>query len=123
METGPPQETVSNFLTDLKRLYGQAFPGESVNSVVLLQKFLSDLRPGISQQVLLKGKLSLLEEAVDVAINVEQVLGPVKHQMKQVNCITEEQTTVYNLEVKQRGGSSNRAEGSLITAIRRESIW
>ena len=95
-----PQETVSSFLTDLKRLYTQAFPRELMDSLVLLQKFLSDLRLEISQQALLRGKPTSLEGAVDVAMNVEQVLGLARLEMKQVGCV-EEQTTACNPDVKE----------------------
>ena len=68
-------ERVNRYLTDLKRLYNEAFPEEEVTSKVFLTKFVSDLRPDITQQLLLQGQPDSLENAVKQATNIEQVLG------------------------------------------------
>jgi len=46
---------VSDFATDLKKLFRLAYPEEAKSSSVLLQKFLTGLRPKISRQILLRG--------------------------------------------------------------------
>jgi len=58
-----PQERVSDFATDLKKLFRLAYPEEAKSSSVLLQRFLTGLRPEISRQILLKGRPSSLEKA------------------------------------------------------------
>ena len=70
-----PQERVSDFATDLKKLFRLAYLEEAKSSSVLLQRFLTGLRPEISRQILLKGRPSSLEKALEVANEVEYVLN------------------------------------------------
>ena len=44
-----PGEKVSDYTRDLKRLFSRAYPSEGVQSMVLLQQFLTGLRAPISQ--------------------------------------------------------------------------
>ena len=75
-----PQERVSDFATDLKKLFRLAYLEEAKSSSVLLQRFLTGLRPEISRQILLKGRPSSLEKALEVANEVEYVLNFFKLQ-------------------------------------------
>ena len=58
-----PGETVSSYLADLKKLYKEAFPAGDQGASILLRKFMSDLRPEIAKQVLLKTEPTTLEAA------------------------------------------------------------
>ena len=59
-----PQERVSDFATDLKKLFGLVYPEGAKSSSVLLWRFLTGLHPEISRHVLLKGRPSSLEKAM-----------------------------------------------------------
>lgn len=67
-------ETAADYLAALKKLFKQAHPTESLDSTVLLQKFLTGLLPSISRQVLLGGRPSDLEGAMKSAREVEYAL-------------------------------------------------
>ena len=58
-----PAEKVADFMSDLKKLFKRAFPNKELTSGVLLQRFMTGLTPRISQQILLQGKPTSLEEA------------------------------------------------------------
>ena len=62
---------MSDFTTDLKKLFRLAYLEEAKSSSVLLQRFLTGLRPEISHHILLKGRPSSLEKALEVANEVE----------------------------------------------------
>ena len=49
-------EIVIDFADALKKLYKTAYPGEAITSAVLLQCFLTGLRPEIGHQLLLQTK-------------------------------------------------------------------
>ena len=69
------QEKTPDFAAELKKLFGQAYPDESPASTVLLQRFITGLRPAISRQLLLQGKPEDLERAVKAAAGIEYALG------------------------------------------------
>lgn len=69
-----PQEKVLDFVSDLKKLFKEAYPREAASSSVLLQRFLTGLQPAISQQILLKGRPEDLESAIQTANDVEYAL-------------------------------------------------
>ena len=62
---------MSNFATDLKKLFRLAYLEEAKSPSVLLQRLLTGLSPEISRQILLKGRPSSLEKALEVANEVE----------------------------------------------------
>ena len=68
-------ERTSEFATDLKRLFKCAYPSESGESAVLLQRLLTGLRPTISRELLLKGKPHSFAEAVKQADEIEYALN------------------------------------------------
>ena len=70
-----PQERVSNFATDLKKLFRLAYLEEAKSPSVLLQRLLTGLSPEISRQILLKGRPSSLEKALEVTNEVEYMLN------------------------------------------------
>lgn len=70
-----PLESVKDFAAALRKLFKQAYPEEALTSSVLLQRFLTGLRPLISRQLLLRKKLTELDEAIDGAVEVEYALG------------------------------------------------
>lgn len=70
-----PQEKVVDFVSALKKLFKEAYPEENLTSTVLLQRFMTGLRPTIARQLLLKGKPENLEEAVKAALDVEYALA------------------------------------------------
>ena len=69
------QEKTVDFAAELKKLFGQAYPDENLTSKVLLQRFVTGLRPTISRQLLLQGKPEDLEGAVKAASTIEYAFG------------------------------------------------
>lgn len=67
-------EAAGEYASDLKKKFKQAFPEEATTSAVLLQKFLTGLRPTTSCQVMLKGEPQTFEDAIKVAKDVENAL-------------------------------------------------
>ena len=70
-----PHEKAGDFASELKKLFQQAFPGEDVNSTVLLQRYLTGLRPTISRQILLRKKPDTFQQAITNATEVELACG------------------------------------------------
>ena len=70
-----PNEKVIDYATELKQLFKQAYPGEGVDSTVLLQRFLTGLRPSIARQMLLQKKPDNLKSAIEGAVTVEYALN------------------------------------------------
>lgn len=67
-------ESVADYLAELKRSFKRAHPRESLDSTVLLQKFLTGLRSPICQQLLLKGRPDTLQAAAKSAQEIEYAL-------------------------------------------------
>ena len=67
-------ERVSDFASSLKQLFKSAFPAEAMTSSVLLQRFLTGLRPDISRQLLLRSRPTTFTAAVKDATDVEYAL-------------------------------------------------
>lgn len=97
-------EKTSEFAADLKRLFKCAYPSESGESAVLLQCFLTGLRPTISRELLLKGKPRSLAEAVKLANEIEYALNfsseelvdtrDQRNETKEVCAVQEKQDTI-----------------------------
>lgn len=68
-------ETVDSFAENLKLLFKQAYPSEEPTSSILLQRFLTGLRPSLSRQLLFRGKPSSLEQAIKDAGEIEYALS------------------------------------------------
>ena len=66
-----PAEEVADFMSNLKKLFKQAFSDEELTFGILLQRFMTGLTPRISQQILLQEKPASLEEAVKSAEAIE----------------------------------------------------
>ena len=64
-----------DYATQLRKAFKEAYPEEDVGSAVLLQTFLSGLRPSIARQVMLKGRPTALDKAIEEAVTVEEVCG------------------------------------------------
>ena len=69
-----PCEKVNDFASDLRKLFVEAYPREEVTSTILLQRFVTGLLPGISRQLLLKGKPTTLDRAIADAGDIEFAL-------------------------------------------------
>ena len=67
-------EKVTDFAAVLKKLYKSAYPGESMTSTVLLQRFLTGLRPEIGRQLLLRNRPTNFADALKDAIDIEYAL-------------------------------------------------
>ena len=65
---------MSDYATELKRLYSRAYPGEDAQSIVLVQRFLMGQRAPISQQLLPKERPATMDKAVKGTIDVEYAL-------------------------------------------------
>ncbi|KAL5502300.1 hypothetical protein EMCRGX_G009048 [Ephydatia muelleri] len=68
------RERVMDYATQLRKAFKEAYPEEDVGSAVLLQTFLSGLRPSIARQVMLKGRPTALDKAIEEAVTVEEAL-------------------------------------------------
>ena len=68
-------ESVEDFSTALKHFFKQTYPTEALTSSILLQRFLTGLRPPIGQQLLLRKKPEDLAEAITIAAEVEYALN------------------------------------------------
>lgn len=84
------QERVGDYGMALKKAFKEAFPDELVTSAVLLQRFLTGLRPAITQQILLQKQPGNLDEAIKAATAVEYALNFGKG----------EQTSVYAVQTQ-----------------------
>ena len=69
-----PEEKVKDFASTLKQLFKDAYPAESIASVVLLQHFLTGLRPEISCQLLLRNRPETFANALKDAEEIEYAL-------------------------------------------------
>ena len=63
-------EKAADFADHLKKLFKQAYPDMDLACSILLQSFLTGLVPPVSQQILLRGKPTTFEQAVQ---DVEEV--------------------------------------------------
>ena len=83
---------MSDYATELKRLYSRAYPGEDAQSIVLVQRFLMGQRAPISQQLLLKECPATMDKAVKGAIDVEYALqfGQETVEVHAVQCTIED---------------------------------
>ena len=71
-------DTIVNDLSRIfcwEKAFKEAFPDELVTSAVLLQRFLTGLRPAIMQQILLQKQPRDLDEAIKAATAVEYALN------------------------------------------------
>ena len=67
-------EKVSNFAVELQKLFTESYPGEATTSPILLQCFLTGLLPAISRQLLIKGKPTSFNRAIQDASDIEFAL-------------------------------------------------
>ena len=67
-------QTIAEYATELSKLFQEAHPSEDVSSTVLLNRFLSGLKPAVGQQVLFKEQPRTLAAAVKIAREVEFAL-------------------------------------------------
>ena len=67
-------EKVSDFAVELQKLFTESYPGEATTSPLLLQHFLTGLLPAISRQLLIKGKPTLFNRAIQDASDIEFAL-------------------------------------------------
>jgi len=67
-------EKVTDFAAALKKLYRNAYPREAMTSAVLLQRFLTGLRPEIGRQLLLRKKPADFAAALQDARDIEYAL-------------------------------------------------
>lgn len=99
-----PNERAEDFAIALKKLFKEAYPSEVVTSSVLLQRFMTGLRPAVSQQLLLRGTPKELSEAIEGATAVEyalsfdkghtsNVLQPTVHALHQPCTVPETETS------------------------------
>ena len=70
-----PEEKVSDFAMELKRLFKDAYSSDDYTSAILLQRFLTGLLSPIRRQLLLHGKPETLQQAIKDAVNVEYALN------------------------------------------------
>ena len=68
------KESVRDYATQLRKAFAEAYPKEDTVSAVLLQKFMTGLRASITRQMLLKGRPSTMEQAIEEAVVIEEAL-------------------------------------------------
>ena len=69
------EEKVKDFAATLKRLFKDAYSAESLDSAVLLQRFLTGLRPEIGRQLLLRNRPDTFTNALKDAEEIEYALA------------------------------------------------
>ena len=70
-----PDEKIKDFAFVLKQLFKEAYPAESLDSAVLLQHFLTGLRPEIGRQLLLRNRPDTFANALKDAEEIEYALA------------------------------------------------
>ena len=70
-----PDEKIKDFAFVLKQLFKEAYPAESLDSAVLLQHFLTGLRPEIGRQLLLRNRPDTFANALKDAEEIEHALA------------------------------------------------
>ena len=68
-------ERILDYITDLKKLFAEAYATENSSSAILMQRFLTGLLPPIRRQLLLRGTPDTLTQAVKDAVNIEYALN------------------------------------------------
>ena len=68
------KESVRDYATQLRKAFAEAYPKEDTVSAVLLQKFMTGLCASITRQMLLKGRPSTMEQAIEEAVVIEEAL-------------------------------------------------
>lgn len=103
-------ESVVDYLAELRRLFKLAHPTESLDSTVLLQKFLTGLRAPICRQLLLKGRPSTLQAAAKSAQEIENALDfEGQSQPVPVHVVQQKDETISQLQEAVRDLSSKFA--------------
>ena len=69
-----PGEKVSDFASELKKLFVESYPSEETTSAILLQRFMTGLSLPICRQLLLKDQPNTLDEAIKSANDAEFAL-------------------------------------------------
>ena len=90
------RERVVDYATQLRKAFIEAYPDEDVGSAVLLQTFLSGLRPSIARQVVLKGRPTTMDKVIEEAVTVEEAL-----RFGGINCA--EEVPVHAVHSKDSG--------------------
>ena len=88
-------QTVTEYTTKLSKLFKEAHPSEDVSSTVLLNRFLSGLKPAAGHQVLFKEQPRTLAAAVKIEREVEFAMQFGQGQVQ------EEISTVCALQTQQ----------------------
>ena len=70
-----PDERCGDFTMELVKLFKLAYPTEATTSTVLLQRFVTGLRPSISRHLLLQKRPDDFSQALSDATEIEQTLG------------------------------------------------
>ena len=65
------RECAVDYATQLRKAFKEAYPDENVG---LLQTFLSGLHPSIVRQVVLKGRPTTMDKAIEEAVTFEEAL-------------------------------------------------
>ena len=68
------RKRVVDYATQRRKAFKEAYPDENVGSAVLLQTFFSGLCPSIARQVVLKGRPTTMDKAIEEAVTVEESL-------------------------------------------------
>ena len=95
-----------DFAFSLKQLFKNGYPEETLTSAVLLQRFLTGLRPEIGRQVLLHQKPANFNAAVKDAMAIEYALE-----------FGEEDDTVHTVGQKQKTSEDVSNTAALLDAL------
>ena len=113
VRTQGPTEKAADFISDLRKKFKRAYPGEELTSAVLLQKALTGLRPEIVKQVLLRmgGPPTSLDDLSESVAGVEQALEFCKESAM------ENTETVFNISSSGKGEQTTPMSDSKLTRL------
>ena len=102
-------ERAGDFAIELTKLFKQAYPEENTMSTVLLQRFVTGLRPSISRQLLLRKRPDNLEHAIKDAVEIEQTLS--------FHAVDEDQTDLINAVANKTPSQASSKDDSQLTTL------
>ena len=66
------RECVVDYATQLRKEFKEGYSDESVGSAGCCKRFFSGLRPSIARQVVLKGRPTTMDKAIEEAVTVDR---------------------------------------------------
>ena len=91
-------EKLSDFAVQLQKLFAESYPGEATTSPMLLQRSLTGLLPAISRQLLIKGKPTSFNRAIQDASDIEFALtfDAPQEELQDINVVRHKSSPMTN---------------------------